>query len=360
MMTRRTFLHASSLAAAACAGRAVLPARPRLSVLILGGTGFLGPALVEAAAPRGHHVTLFNRGKTNPGLFPELEQLHGDRDGKLDALRGRRWDVVFDDSGYVPRIVRQSAELLRDAVGRYVFVSTISVYADDKTRGQTESGPRRTLPPEAKGSEDSRTFYGALKAGCEDVVAEVYGARALTVRPGLIVGPRDATDRFTYWPVRAARGGEILAPGDGNDPVEFIDVRDLAAWMVECAEAGTGGVYTAVGPATTLTMRELLAACQQGAGVPSTLTWASSAWLEAHEVGAWSDMPVWIPDNGLATLSAQAAIARGLRFRPLLDTVRDTLAWWQTVPAERRAAKMKAGLTPEREATLLAELHKKA
>lgn len=360
MIFRRTFLQASLAASAlAYAGRLRAAAPRKLKILILGGTGFLGPALVEAAKPRGHTLTLFNRGKTNPGMFADLEQLHGDRDGKIDSLKDRKWDAVIDDSGYVPRHVRLTAELLKPSVPTYVFISTISVYSDEKTIGQDESGPRLVLPADKKDTEKvGNDTYGALKALCEDVVAAVYGTAGVTVRPGLIVGPRDPTDRFTYWPVRVDRGGDVLAPGDGRDPVQFIDVRDLAAWVITALEAGTTGVYNAIGPAKKLPMKELLAACQKVSKNKGKLHWAPADWLEAHKVEAWSDMPVWIPDNGLAQLSAAKAIAKGMTFRPVEQTVRDTLAWWRTQPEDRRA-KLKAGLAPDRERELLAELVKK-
>jgi 2'-hydroxyisoflavone reductase len=360
MIVRRTFLQASLAASAlAYAGRLQAAPAKKLKILILGGTGFLGPALVEAARPRGHTLTLFNRGKTNPGMFADIEQLHGDRDGKIDTLKDRKWDAVVDDSGYVPRHVRLTAELLKPNVPTYVFVSTISVYSDEKTPNQDESGPRHILPADKKDTEKvGPDTYGALKALCEDVVSAAYGDGGLTVRPGLIVGPRDPTDRFTYWPVRVDRGGDILAPGDGSDPVQFIDVRDLAGWIISALEAGTKGTYTAVGPAKKLPMKELLAACQKASKTKGKLVWASADWLDAHKVEAWSDMPVWIPDNGLAQLSAAKAIGKGMTFRPIEQTVRDTLAWWKTQPEDRRA-KLKAGLAPEREHELLAELAKK-
>jgi len=359
MIRRRTFLKASLATSALMYLRPVraAPAK-KLKILILGGTGFLGPALVEAAGPRGHTLTLFNRGKTNPGMFANIEQLHGDRDGKIDTLKGRSWDAVIDDSGYVPRHVRLTAELLKPKVPTYVFVSTISVYSDQKTPHQDESGPRGVLPPELKDTEKvGPESYGPLKALCEDTVAQVYGARGLTVRPGLIVGPRDATDRFTYWPVRVDKGGDILAPGSGNDPVQFIDVRDLAAWIITSVENRTTGVYNAIGPADTLLMKDLLAACQKATTTPGTLVWAPADFLEKNKVEAWSDMPVWISDNGLAQLSAKKAIAKGMTFRPVAETVKDTLAWWKTLPEDRRA-KLKSGITADKERELLAELKK--
>jgi 2'-hydroxyisoflavone reductase len=357
-LTRRDFLGTSlSALALACAGpgsngAARTPARKR--ILVLGGTSFLGPALVEAARPRGHVLTLFNRGRTNPGLFPNLEQLHGDRDGGLEVLRGRTWDAVIDTSGYVPRVVRASADLLAPAVGRYLFVSTISVYADGIPPGSDETAALASVPDPA--SEDVRAHYGGLKALCEKAADAALPGRTTVVRPGLIVGPRDPTDRFTYWPVRLARGGEVLAPGDGKDPVQVVDVRDLAAWMVELVERDAPGTFNAAGPAKTLTMGAMLSACGEAAGGDPRLTWVPAAFLEKAGVAPWSDMPVWVPagpEAGFAQMSNARAVAAGLRFRPVAETARDTLAWWRTLPEERRA-KPRAGLSPEREGEVLA------
>jgi 2'-hydroxyisoflavone reductase len=370
MIRRRTFLQSSlaagTLVAAGCAsspgtGAAAAPAKaappPPKKILILGGTGFLGPHIVEAARPRGHVVTLFNRGKTNPGRFTDLEQLHGDRDGKLEALAGRKWDAVIDTSGYVPRVVRQSAELLAPSVGRYLFVSTISVYGDVRQPGMDESAPTEKLPPGEETSEEVRKHYGALKAACEQTVSEVYGQRATNIRPGLIVGPGDPTDRFTYWPARIDRGGEALAPGDGSDPVQFIDGRDLALWIVRCVEEGHAGTFNAVGPGEKVVMKQLIDACVQAAAAPAAVTWVSWPFLEKNEVSPWQDMPVWIPTQGegagFGQLSNRAAMARGLSFRPTEEIVRDTLAWWKTLPEERRE-KLRAGISPEREKEVLA------
>jgi 2'-hydroxyisoflavone reductase len=327
-------------------------------ILILGGTSFLGPALVERALPRGHTLTLFNRGKTRPGLFPHVETLHGDRDGKLQALAGRRWDAVIDTSGYVPRVVRASAELLAPNVGHYLFVSSISVYADAREGGLDERSPVATVADEA--TEDVSQHYGALKALCEKAAEAALPGRVANVRPGLIVGPDDPTDRFTYWPVRVARGGEVLAPGDGEDPVQFIDVRDLAAFLVGLVEHRDVGVFNATGPLNTLRMRELLEACRRANGGDATFTWADTAFLEAQKVSPWSDMPVWVPrgtqDGGISRVSHARARERGLAFRPLEETVRDTLAWFRTLPPGRQA-KLRAGLPPEREREVLAAWH---
>src|SRR5512138_1103393 len=258
-MTRRSFLHSSlALAATGAAGsaRAADPKPARKRILILGGTGFLGPALVEAARAAGHAVTLFNRGKTRPELFPDVEKLRGDRDGKLDALRGRAWDAAIDTSGYVPRLVGMSARLLAPSVSTYLFVSSISVYGDRVPAGADETAP--TAPLEDPSSEDVGKHYGALKAASERAAEAAMPGRVVVVRPGLIVGPGDPTDRFTYWPVRLDRGGEVLAPGDGADPVQLVDVRDVAAFLVLLAAPGEAGAYNAVGPAERLTMRALL------------------------------------------------------------------------------------------------------
>lgn len=363
-LTRRAFLHSSMGALAACAtprggapaptaGRPAPSGRP-MKILILGGTRFLGPALVEAARARGHALTLFNRGKTNPGLFPDVEQIHGDRDGRLQGLARRRWDAAIDTSGYVPRVVRMSADLLAPSVERYVFVSTISVYHESIPPGSDESANLATLPDPK--SEEVRAHYGALKALCEQAAEAALPGRTLSVRPGLIVGPGDGTDRFTYWPVRLDRGGEVLAPGDGSDPVQVVDVRDLAAWTIEMAEQRETGLYNAVGPASRLTAREMIEACRTAAS-EARLAWVPWAFLEKHQVEPWSDMPACIPaageGGGLAQVSVARAVAKGLRFRPVAETARDTLAWWKTLPEERRA-KLRAGLSAEREREVLA------
>lgn len=357
-VSRRAFLQSSFLAAAAAVvagrpvrARAITPGKPRL--LILGGTGFLGPALVEAALARGQAVTLFNRGRTRPELFPDVEKLRGDRDGKLDALRGRTWDAVIDTSGYVPRIVTMSARLLAPNVARYVFVSSISVYGDGVRAGADEDAPVQPLAD--PNTEDVRAHYGALKAACERAAEAAMPGGVLAVRPGLIVGPGDPTDRFTYWPVRLDRGGEVLAPGDGTDPVQLVDVRDLAAWIVACTERLEKGTFNAVGPAERLLWRPMLESCRAALGSAATLTWVPRAFLEEQKVTPWRDLPAWVPasQSGLAALSNARAVARGLLFRPAAETAKDTLAGWKAEPAERRA-KLRAGLSDEQERAALA------
>lgn len=330
----------------------------KLDILILGGTGFLGPAIVEAARPRGHTLTLFNRGKTNPNLFPEVEKLQGDRDGKLAALEGRTWDAVVDTSGYVPRIVEMSAELLAPATKQYVFISTISVYAGFERPNADEDAPLATMPDPT--SEDVPQFYGALKALCEVAAEAAMPGRVANIRPGLIVGPRDPTGRFTYWPVRLARGGEILAPGSGADPVQLIDVRDLAEWIVEVIEKKQVGTYNALGPAERLEMSAMLEGVAEGVGKPNpTFTWVPAEFLDREKVAAWQDMPVWIPATGdmagSGTTSNARAVARGLRFRSIPDTAKATLDWVDGLDAgERAKVTSRAGLKPEREAEVLA------
>jgi 2'-hydroxyisoflavone reductase len=358
-LSRRQFVQATLSAAALGAlpggARAGATPGPAKKILILGGTKFLGPALVAAARARGHTLTLFNRGKTNPHLFPEIEKLRGDRDGKLEALSGRRWDAVIDDSGYVPRIVRASAGLLAPNVGQYLFVSSISVYRDDIPSGSDESAPVQELTDPS--SEDVRKDYGALKAACERAAEEQLPGRTTVVRPTLIVGPDDPTDRYTYWPLRLDRGGEVLAPGDGEDPTQIVDVRDLAAFMIGLVEGKVAGVFNAAGPEGTLTMRGLLEGTGRGVGARGTLTWVPAPFLARQKVEPWSDMPSWIPrgpDSGAMAVSNARAVAKGLRFRPVAETARDTLAWWKAQPEERRKGKLRAGLTAEREAEVLA------
>jgi 2'-hydroxyisoflavone reductase len=327
--------------------------RKKLSLLILGGTKYLGPELVNEAQARGHVVTLFNRGKTNPQLFPDVEKLRGDRNGDLKSLEGRSWDAVLDTSGYVPKQVADSAGLLAKNVAQYVFISTISVYPDGIKPGSDETAAVQTVPDPT--SEDVQKYYGGLKALCEAAAAAMPG-RVTNVRPGLISGPGDPTDRFTYWPVRISRGGDVLAPGSGEDPAQLIDVRDLAAWAITAIERKHVGVFNALGPARKMTMREMLEGCRRGVGSDARLVWADAKVLEKNGVGPWMDMPVWTGDDvGFASISNARAVAAGMTFRPIDETAKDTLAWFKTLPPERQA-KLQAGLTPEREGKVLAAL----
>jgi 2'-hydroxyisoflavone reductase len=325
-----------------------------MRLLILGGTVFLGRALVEAALAHGHSVTLFNRGQHGPELFPGVEKLRGDRDGGLDALRGRRWDAAIDTSGYIPRLVRASASLLADAVEHYTFISSISVYPEFRHAGMDESAPVGTLPDPSTEQVTGET-YGPLKALCEQAAEQSIPGRVLQIRPGLIVGPHDPTDRFTYWPCRVARGGAILAPGHPGWPTQFIDVRDLAEWTLAMVEGRQVGVYNATGPREPLPFGELLDACRAASPTDARFTWVDEAFLARHEVGPWIELPLWIPDSdpdmaGFARVSCAKAIAAGLAFRDLASTIRDTLVWAHSRPGDYT---WRAGLTPAREAELL-------
>jgi len=315
-----------------------------MKLLVLGGTKFLGRHAVAHALEQGHEVTTFTRGQTNPELFAEAEHLYGDRDGELDVLHGGTWDGVVDTSGYVPRVVRQSAELLRDKVQRYVFVSSISVYADF-SRPVTTATPTAEL--DDPDTEDVLPNYGALKAACERVVEEVYGDRSTRVRAGLIVGPHDPTDRFTYWPRRIARGGDVLAPGSPDAPVQFVDARDLGAWLVKLALEGPGGVFDATGPAEPLTMGELLERMREVIGSDANLVWRT----EIEGVDPWMELPLWLPGDdyaGMLRADVKPAVEAGLTFRPVEETTADTLAWDRTVPGDRPT------LSEEKERQILA------
>jgi 2'-hydroxyisoflavone reductase len=321
-----------------------------MHILILGGTRFLGRHLVEAALAAGHEVTLFNRGKSNPGLFPQVETLSGDRREHLDALKGRRWDACIDTCGYIPREVRMSTEALRDSVGHYTFISTISVYTDALKPGDDESGPLGTLDDPTVEEVTGET-YGPLKVLCEQAAESNLPGRVLTVRSGLIVGPHDPTDRFTYWVARAAEGGAMLGPGKPEQTLQFIDGRDQAAWIIRMTEANTTGIFNVSGPASPLTMCETLETCVQVAGAGAALTWVDEAFLLEQGLQPWAELPLWIPDGGNAALNIDLgkAQAAGLTCRSLVETVRDTLAWHQT-----RADEFKRALAAEREAEVLA------
>jgi 2'-hydroxyisoflavone reductase len=316
----------------------------------------VGRHLVEAALARRHEVTLFNRGKSNPGLFPQVETITGDRAKDLDQLEGRLWDAAIDVVGYLPRLVRLSAESLERSVGRYVFVSSLSVYMDFKKIGIDESYPVGKIEDETI-EEITGETYGPLKALCEQAVRDIYGERALIVRPGLIVGPHDPTDRFTYWPVRVSRGGEVLAPQKPEARIQFIDARDLAAFILKLTEENVSGVYNATGPAYELTMGRLLETCKQVSSSDATFQWASLEFLNQNKIEPWSDMPAWVPDDeegiGFARVDVSKAINAGLRFRPLEQTVRDTLEWARGRSLDHE---WRAGLTAERETQVLAAL----
>lgn len=331
-----------------------------MRLLILGGTKFLGRHLVSAALARGFAVTTFNRG-TRSGLAAGVEELHGDRNegvAGLRALQGRVWDAVIDTCGYLPRIVSASAQTLRGQVGRYVFVSSISVY-DTFDAPPSESSKTAELADPA--SEDIARDYGALKAACERVVEDAFGARALSVRPGLIVGPFDPTGRFTYWPLRLARGGEVLAPDDPAGPVQFIDARDLAEWIVALVERGVGGVFNATGPAAPLRFDAFLAEAARALGAECRFTWADAAFLKANDVQSWVELPVWADDApGLARTRIDRALSEGLRFRPLAETVRDTFVWAESaLRSGQKESLGTAGLAADKEAAVLAAWHRR-
>jgi len=324
-----------------------------MKLLILGGTVFLGRHLVEAALARGHMLTLFNRGQ-HPDVFADVEQLHGNRDGDLAVLQGRRWDAAIDTSGFVPRIVGMSAETLADAVQHYTFISSISAYANFSAPGLDESAPLGKLTDE-RVEEVNGDTYGPLKALCEHAAEAAMPGRVLVIRPGLIVGPYDPTDRFTYWPHRVAEGGDVLAPGRPARPIQFIDARDLAAWTLYMVEAGQTGIYHATGPDQTLSMESLLEACKIISKSDARFTWIEDSCLLETGAGPWMELPLWIPESdgssaGFMRVNCGKAIASGLTFRPLAETIWDTLVWDATRLADRD---WRAGLKPERERYLL-------
>jgi 2'-hydroxyisoflavone reductase len=324
-----------------------------MDLLILGGTRFLGRYLVEAALGGDHRVTLFNRGLSEPDLFPEVETIKGDRDGDLSALRGRRWDAVIDTCGYVPRVVRASAGLLADAVDHYTFVSSISVYPDNMGPGADEGAPVEELEDPTV-EEITGETYGGLKALCERAAEEEMPGRILNVRPGLISGPHDPTDRFTYWPRRVAAGGEVLAPDRPELRVQFIDVRDLAGWMVKMSAEQQTGTYNATGPAYELRMGKLLEECE-AVGGDAKIVWVSEEFLEENGVEPFTDLPLWVPREyaGMLAVDCGKAIAAGLTFRPVSETIRDVLEW----DTNRAEPDLAAGLEPEKERELLSAWH---
>ncbi len=336
---------------------------PVRSLLVLGGTRFLGPAIVDAALADGLEVTLFNRGKSDPDAYPELEKLVGDRDPKVDeglrALEGRRFDAVIDTSGFFPRMVRASAELLAPNVGQYIFISSISAYASHDHPGDDETAPLAKLEdPNVETMGPTYEFYGGLKALCEQAAEAAMPGRVANVRPGYIVGPLDPSDRFTYWPWRIAKGGTVLAPGKPADPVQIIDVRDLGRWLVDLATTRTTGVFNAVGPKTT--MGTIVEACQKASGSDARVVWAPEEFLAAHTTDdSPPPLPIWAPSSGETAgfhhYRNDRAVAAGLRFRSVEETTADTLKWIQSEPEARRTT-LRAGLSPEQEQALLAEL----
>ncbi|MGJ4801845.1 NAD-dependent epimerase/dehydratase family protein [Luteimonas sp. SDU82] len=350
-----------SIAAAAAPAPVPRAAKP-LRILILGGTGFTGPFQVNYALARGHRVTLFNRGKSpSPEWGSEVEQLHGDRNtGDLSALAGREWDVCIDNPTSLPFWVRDAGQALRGRVQQYLFISTISVYADGSRPGITEDAPLAAYRGKDAMAEtresmiaDMAALYGPLKALSEAEAHRQFGDAVTIVRPGYIVGPRDATDRFTYWPHRIAQGGEVLVPGDGEDPVQIIDGRDLGEWVIRLAENRTTGTFNACGPDYTLSTDAMVHGCHAVTGGQATFTHVPADFLESRETG----FPIWVSREhpqygGYGSVSNARAIAAGLTFRPLATTVADLMDWFRALPAERQA-KLQAGPTREQEAAIL-------
>lgn len=368
--TRREFLQVSAAASGALGlafldprreARARVPAAAEsLRILILGGTAFTGPHQIRYALERGHRVTIFNRGRTEPTvheeLFGRVELLIGDRDGELGALEGREWDAVIDNSASIPRWVRLSAGLLKDSVRLYLYTSSLSVHSDTSKAGITEDDPVATIDDPTIEQITGAT-YGALKALCEQEARDAFPGRAIIVRPHLIVGPGDRSDRWTYWPVRIARGGEVMAPGSPEDPTQYIDARDLAEFDIHLIEQGTTGTFSAVGPRSRLSIAELLYGIRAVVSNEISFTWVDADFLAEHEVRPWAEMTAWLPARGetagFGLFDNSRAVAAGLRYRPLAVTARDTLEWWETLPEERRA-EPRAGLAPEKEKKVLA------
>ncbi len=363
MPTRRDFLISSALAGGALATGALsrvalldaLPARARdpLDILVLGGTGFIGPYFVRYAVARGHRVTTFTRGRHVADLPDSVVHLEGDRNGQLQALEGKRWDACVDDSANIADWVRQSAALLKNSVGRYLFTSSTGVYYpyDVRDADETHSVHTNLIDP-----KDGSETFGVAKAQAERIVLDTFGDRGLVVRPTYIVGPNDPSDRFPYWPVRLAKGGEVLAPGKHDDPVQFIDVRDLAEFMVLLLETKRSGIFNAVGPARPMTARQFYDAALTALNADATYTFVEDYdFLAAHKIDEaipWAMLKG--NDDGMMSINGDKAMKAGLTFRPLEATIRDTLAWWPTVPEARRT-KPRFTITPEIERAALAD-----
>ncbi|MGD8868450.1 MAG: NAD-dependent epimerase/dehydratase family protein [Gemmatimonadales bacterium] len=368
--TRREFLQRTAAAGGAIGlallrdadaqERQIPKADKPLRILILGGTAFTGPHQIKYALARGHEVTIFNRGQTEPTVHPEVfddvERLTGDRDDDLESLKGGEWDAVIDNSASIPRWVRQTAELLEGSADIYLFTSSLSVHADNSKLGITEDDPVATIADPTTEEITGQT-YGALKALCEEETRKAFPDGAIIVRPHLIVGPGDRSDRWTYWPVRVDRGGEVMAPGTPEDPTQYIDARDLAEFDIHLIENRSLGTYSAVGPLSRLSMAELLYGMRAVVSNDISFTWVAADFLAEHEVAPWRHMTAWVPPRGemagFAMFDNSRAVAAGLTYRPLAVTARDTLEWWKTLPAER-TADPRAGLDPEKEKEVLA------
>jgi 2'-hydroxyisoflavone reductase len=351
----------------------VVPASTRpLKILVLGGTGFIGPHMVHEALRRHHEVTLFNRGKSNKTLFPDLELLVGDRDNGLDALVGRHWDAVVDNSGYVPRHVRDSATLLASAVSHYVYVSSVSAYAamsgnltaadyhDVDVPNDEYDSPLVTMTDETVEEVTSET-YGPLKVLCERAATEAMGEDRITIlRPTWVAGPGDDTDRFTYWPVRVSRGGEMLVPGNRDDRLQIVDVRDIANFVVDCLEKRIMGIYNMVNPPGAFSMGKYMDDCVAVTASDVEMTWVDEPFIEKHGLHSGGELQIWSPVSGDtrsdAIVTGARSFAKGMKTRPERETIRDILTWWETLPEERRKS-MRAGMSAEREAEMLAAWH---
>lgn len=342
-------------------------AQPKpLRILILGGTGFIGPQQVQYALDRKHKVTLFNRGKTNATLFPKVPRIIGDRNvaGGHDALKKGTWDVVIDNPVRNPAWVRDAGEALKGRVGQYIFVSTISVFSDYSKPGMDENGPLHAPGAEAIWASNDASAYGPNKVRAEIEAKTQFGEDKVTiVRPGLIVGPGDLSDRFSYWPVRIDKGSELMAPGTPNDPVQYIDVHDLSEWIVRNGENHVIGTFNATGPKSPTTMSEMLYGIKAVTTSDAKFTWVPAEFLAEQKVRAWSEMPVWQPAMGptlgFMQVSCQKAYAAGLTFRPLADTAKTTLDWYKSRPADEQE-KARAGIAPDKEKAVLAAWHAKS
>ncbi len=353
--TRRDFLQGTvalgavavsgSLRNAAAAPVSTSTAPRPMRLLVLGGTGFIGPYVVRHALYRGHTVSIFTRGRSKPHLFPEIEKLVGDRDGDIESLKGKEWDAVIDNTGYVPRHVRDSAELLKDSVGRYLFTSTGGVYDLSQEKIDEDS---TLLTAEDPTSEDVDEYYGPLKVLCEQTVREVYGSRATVVRLHRVAGPEDYSDLFTYWPVRIDHGGEVVGPGDPNHPVQYIDVRDVAEFFIRLVERDTPGTYNCAGPSGgEVSMAQLLYGCRAVTATPVSFTWVEEDFLRKHGISGadrantTSGYPLWFSQNGrnrgASRISPRRAVAAGLKHRPIAVTALDTLEWFKAQSEERRS-----------------------
>ena len=379
MTTRRNFLQTSVVAGGALGlgmltaerahGRPVQEAGKSLRILILGGTAFTGPFQIKYALERGHEVTIFTRGRTEPTtnaeVFDHVEKLVGDRADNLEALKGREWDAVIDNSSSIPGWTQASAELLKGRVETYLYTSSVSVYADNSKIGITEDDAVATIDPTdveqvTSPQQITGANYGALKALCEEAAREAFPDGAIIVRPHLIVGPGDRSDRWTYWPVRVARGGEVLAPGTPDDPVQYIDCRDLAEFDIRLVETRQLGTYSGVGPLSHLTFGGMLQGIRAVVSNEISFTWVDAEFLSKHEVRPWGEMTAWLPPvgeyAGFSMLDNSRSVAAGLEYRPLAVTAKDTLDWWWTLPEERRA-EPQAGLAAEKEERVRAEWH---